>query len=1085
MENGIHACGAFGAIASTYDGKLHNLGAFDSCGSGYNLSVLAALPVGAAPPTFAELDSSDKAKQLHNAMTMQAATFDASADTDAPRRAAIAREYAQAIENRYDNNANYFTANLQNYETFGHSDYVVATTVRLHFYTQAESFGFNVGKTHGSFHTVNTDNILMQILSPPAQTYFGATNSQSRGLALKINMSRPLFESRTGGFEDGFSRVDVVLTPYDTNGNPARYPDPPPPAAPGPAVRVTLGINVPMVPAAATLLRGVYTLVRDRPPVNVGQALVSDDKHYYDEREDYLPGDTSAPGAVLPAGLALRDFYAREEIPLTRHLTGADSVLGGARRNRWQSAILGSEFHMAPSAAALRGRALPQAINNVITRLESEKTGDFTLDDLIDLANEAVRGWYLRQPEPFMILTDEINFAVATAPAATGALGDAVNDAVATELNTGGVPDTGDDAARVVAALMMLPQTSDESCVIEPLGFLPILDVEYDSPGSFLDPTKKVRSDVAPIAYLRWHESDSESRGHYPGRFEVLGGNVNEVRRYDGSFTRGFLATPRVAEIMAAYYTGGDGWRGGALPSGEFVSESATFDLLSPTRGTTGTLNLALDSAQTVWANVASNTPGGGVPLANEHIRLRNPLSHLWQSRRVDSKHTELLGARRLQESRARELVRQKICLASSLSPRRLREGVGSDWCLLNQNQAVSNGMTIAVAEDSPYDFLQSVGGAETMMWAADSWGRRFGAFTPRLNTMMMMMNLAGDFDNARVRAPFVPLGVKLNPGAGDGTRPIQSLRLPHAIRTPVRSRIRVPAGGLGYPTGADSYFAFPAGSRAMMMHMDMSSWESIHPGLAATRSGMTYQHASATTAVFGTIAYAPRRIGTGDVPGEAFSNFDISGRRILHYQRSESSPAEEPTSARQVHSNAWIRLDSPSVLERNGRQTRLEEGTVINPIQGTYVNAPRRGLRGDKDAILPYASDAQAVGETPLRLLRPALVLPKGAKLVLQGSSGTMRKVKAAIFISPAPLKKTECSVARGGSVDQTLLGGLLADNRTPLTRGHPCAWLDEEENLDGDRVFIYRNRPSWNTTNTRVVVNDRVVLLGGELEF
>ena len=653
---------------------------------------------------------------------------------------------------------------------------------------------------------------------------------------------------------------------------------------------------------------------------------------------------------------------------------------------------------------------------------------------------------------------------------------------------------------------MRFPQSDTELCVVEPLGFLPLFENEYDDPNFGFLSGNTVTARVSPVAYLRWHESDYESaprsRGYYPGRFEVLGGNVNEVKRYDGSFTRGFLATPRVAEILGEYYGGGRGWRGAAaLPSGgSFAESGGALVFTGPIRQTGGTLGLvpADGPGELVQTRLSlALHPGSGNLQGNEHLRLRNPLSYLWQSRRADSRHMELVGARRLHAERAREMVRQKICRAAGGSAR-TREGVLQSWCLDNQLESVFGGMTVAVPEDSPYDFLPDLPAPTDPLaallaapYSRNQLSRRFGAFAPRTDMMMMgmMAPASPDFDFPRVRAPFAPLAVELDPGAArDGARPIQALRLPHAIRTPVLSRIRIPAGGLGYPASG-GFYEFPAGSRAMMMHVDSSSWESIHPGLAATRGGMTYRHKSAPMDAVGTIAWAPAPLSAADeIPGEAFSDFDISGRRFLHYQRSESSPAEEPTSARQIYANAWIRLDSSSVMERGGARTRLEQGTVLNPIAGTYVSAPREGLRGDPNAVLPYATRALATGSTPLRLLRPALILPKGSKLVVpQGGQGVrIRKVRAAVMISPAPLPETGCPAGIDNMVDQTLKdSGLLLADGTEFSDGHPCAWLDDHENLNGDRIFIYRSRPRWNATNTRVETNDQMVLLGGELEF
>ena len=324
---------------------------------------------------------------------------------------------------------------------------------------------------------------------------------------------------------------------------------------------------------------------------------------------------------------------------------------------------------------------------------------------------------------------------------------------------------------------MQFPQSDAQLCVVEPLGFLPLFENEYDDPTfqAFLS-GNTVTAQVAPVAYLRWHESDSKSRGYFPGRFEVLGGNVNEVKRYDGSFTRGFLATPRVAEILGEYYGGGGGWRGAVdLPSGgRFVENGRTFNLLGPVRQTGGTLGLVPadgpgESVHGRWS--LDLYPGSGGLRGNEHLRLRNPLSHLWQSRRSDSRHMELVGARRLNALRAHEMVRQKICRATG-GGAETREGVRQSWCLDNQLTSVVNGITVAVWEDTPYDFLPDLS-STLMMHSRDLLSRRFGAFVPRADMIMMV---GQEFDFRRVRTPFAPLGVELDSGAAsDGARPIQA----------------------------------------------------------------------------------------------------------------------------------------------------------------------------------------------------------------------------------------------------------------------------------------------------------------------
>ena len=988
-----------------------------------------------------------------------------------------------AVDARFSGDPDYFTP-IAGYDSTMHADYDRVLIYNI-FLVRGQPIVPALNE-----HATDAEGYLAYLYS---RISIGVGNEQHRGFALEITRTGVTFVAREGSFAEGFARVSLALVPFDTSsGAIAEYQ--------GEQVFVTVAVNVPVSPDSPTLIRGVFTLNQVRPPLNVGETQRSGDRHYFDSLENYRSANQTLTGFPDHLVGQIEPSYVRVERPISRHLPGVDgvecagvTVAGGDCYARWNTAILGSEFHFAPTPAEISGRTLPAALMNFQARIDAAVAAkvnpDPNLIQALGLVQAAAAAWHFRESAPFGNLQTAFN---NYSPLVEQRTYSDVNDA-STAAGFAPVADRGAYLSHIEEIIMQFPQSDAQTCLVEPLGFLPLVAKEYDYPGVTFLSGRTVTAEISPVAYLRWHESDSESRGYFPGRFEVLGGNVNEVKRYDGSFTRGFLATPRVAEILGEYYRGGGGWRGAAsLPSGSnFAEGGGTHRVLGPVRQMGGTLNLVPadgpgETAQMGWD--IDLYPGSGNLQGNEHLRLRNPLSHLWQSRRADARHMELVGARRLRQERAHEMVRQKICRAAGGNAR-AREGVLQSWCLDNQLTSVSGGITVAVPEGSPYDFLPDL--PTPAMPSSDPLSRRFGAFVPRVNMMMMGMvaPASPDFDSPRVRTPFMPLGVRLNSGAAsDGARPIQALRLPHAIRTPVRSRIRIPAGGLGYPA-SDGFYAFPEGSRAMMMHMDLSSWESVHPGLAATRGGMTYKHKTAPADAVGTISWSPAPLSAADeIPGEAFSNFDISGRRFLHYQRSESSPAEEPTSARQIYANAWIRLNSPGVLERNGARTRLEQGTVLNPIAGTYVSAPRGGLRGDPNAVLPYASRARSVGSTPLRLLRPALILPKGAKLVVpQGGQGVrIRKVRAAVMISPAPLKETACPAGIGGKADQTLKdSGLLLADGTEFSGGHPCAWLDEHENLNGDRVFIYRSRPRWNATNTRVEINDQMVLLGGELEF
>ena len=936
---------------------------------------------------------------------------------------------------------------------------------------------FATASDNAGFATFDRDdpNELYRVLSSiPVRSFI---NTQSHGLAVLVRISGEDFvRSVSGRWSGGLAEITVILEPVDRDGI-LTIPNQ---IAPGGGVlrfaahptqlhgtqaevlasreRVVITLSR-FVELPTTTPRGVLgtaTIVVNNPPLNVGVDFVSDDRHYHLVRESYTANEAAAVGG----GVSEFDLLRRRETPLPSALGAAATLFsaGGERHARWHSSILGAEFHFAPVRAGVNGTLFadfPPEAQAFWDELEERRVSDEDSAHLHAamqrvLETQVNGGNTAREIESLLRRgSDERRLILFAGIAAANAAG--ISDG-------SGAPNL---LERMIAIYSGIPVGG--VCVVEPLGFLPLYETEYDRPDGSRFGGAVVTSRVAPIARLRWDASDSEERGYYPGRFEVLGGNVNEVRRYDGGFARGFLATPHVAEALAAYYGGRDGWRGATmLASGRrFVEDSHVFSgIFSPYRPAIGTLNLTPrdDRWFQLWS-VPINL-SASVPKANEHIRLRNPLSYMWQSRRADAVHSEILGVRRLHTARSHELTRQNVCADPGTGAPQ-RENIYPNFCLNNQGAD-------GTWEDSPYDFLGR---------GLDNYSRRFGAFAPA-TALMMMLNPDESFYAPRVRAPYIPTGVRLRSGAErDGRRPIRALRLPHAIETP-QGRLAMPGRPRGYPDSAGKFFEFPPGARALVMNVDMSSWESVHPGMAATRGGMTYRHRGATVAARGTIGAAP-----AGAPGEAFDEFDVGGRKFLHYHRGESAPAEEPTSARRIYANAWVKLSAPGVLRSGGRRTRLREGTVLNPIEGTYVRAPRGEFRGNRDAVLPYASDAVAGSGAPLRLARAALVLPQGAKLVVRRGGVKMRKVRAAVFFSPAPLRRAECP-ASARPVDQLERRGAL-DDGTLFTLGHPCAWLDTPENMDGDREFIYTSRPRWNETRTRILTNDRVAVMGGELEF
>ena len=53
-------------------------------------------------------------------------------------------------------------------------------------------------------------------------------------------------------------------------------------------------------------------------------------------------------------------------------------------------------------------------------------------------------------------------------------------------------------------------------------------------------------------------------------------------------------------------------------------------------------------------------------------------------------------------------------------------------------------------------------------------------------------------------------------------------------------------------------------------------------------------------------------------------------------------------------------------------------------------------------------------------------------------------------------------------------------------FTLGHPCEWLDEIENSDGDTLFFYRSRDAiGGDIGARHIGNDRTYIMGGRIRF
>ena len=216
------------------------------------------------------------------------------------------------------------------------------------------------------------------------------------------------------------------------------------------------------------------------------------------------------------------------------------------------------------------------------------------------------------------------------------------------------------------------------------------------------------------------------------------------------------------------------------------------------------------------------------------------------------------------------------------------------------------------------------------------------------------------------------------------------------------------------------------------------------------------------------------------------------------------------------VRQNVWIRLlgEGATYLPANGNPLELAPGGMVNPIMGTYLDPASIGGGSYAGAVVPVQTPAQARRE--LRLAPPALQLPKGTEIRLGEHGAQFTNVQAAVFFSLTPLERTECAITDqsgrnnpsscsdnpGNSscfISQTRedafnpnrpLQGVENEHqaREPITTGHPCAYLDTQENTDNDHVFeLFAEDLEIGAGSLidRVVRNDRARLLGGRFRL
>ena len=331
------------------------------------------------------------------------------------------------------------------------------------------------------------------------------------------------------------------------------------------------------------------------------------------------------------------------------------------------------------------------------------------------------------------------------------------------------------------------------------------------------------------------------------------------------------------------------------------------------------------------------------------------------------------------------------------------------------------------------------------------------------------------------------------------------ALRLAHQIRIPkgavTRFDVQEPRGAIPYPTEREDFFQFPGGSEAMVVKADAGSWLSAHPYIARN-PGTTVRLSDGRNFVVGR-------------KNDGLARFDVGGMRVMHYLRAQTHEAFPPYSGAPIYTNVWLRLSAGGFLRNTetGNVVRLPAGAILNPVLGTWVYEDRGVVEegGEstegKNLRNNYLAPAVVAAGVNLEVVRAAVVFPKKTRFVIKGEA-SITNVKAAVIFSLSPLPLVSCPTGdfdlmtgQGGidgvvrrdqvvGIDQISEG--VSENRYKDTTGtgavgagHPCAWGDDPENLDGDRTYVYRSRRRYVNPDVqaRTLSNDRTYLLGGRL--
>lgn len=521
-----------------------------------------------------------------------------------------------------------------------------------------------------------------------------------------------------------------------------------------------------------------------------------------------------------------------------------------------------------------------------------------------------------------------------------------------------------------------------------------------------------------------------------------------EPIRYDGSFNRGHIADNDGLLLLSRYYAGQDD----LFTVGPYEVVARTSDGSSPP---------AIDAALN----------------RNTDVRLGNPLAFPWVVAASDADNFQAVGVDLITVA-ADPLTDPQLDYVT-LGVRLNSDGEEFDSLRLAHQVIIPANSEVAV---NPYSEDQyPLVGSRVMLVTELTLGA--GDILPDRTVIMGASRTVSYTDGVMVRGILVREN-DIIPADYLGDTSFQVIPLVVTLRNPTVSVV--------LEESDRSYFTFPTGSQAFVVNNDIGSWQAANPYLGLYQQGLQITLNTATPAA-GVMTIAS--------DNDAYRTMDVGGRHVVHYQRSESSQHREPLSGVPIHTNVWLRLPEGGILasESSGDTIELPPNSIVNPVVGTYLVNPYNIGVGSGGYDNEYLADA--IAYTDIEIARPALIFPPGARLVVGEAGGVIRNVKAAAFFSLTPLEAIQCPTGAldpiNGQPDRITINQLregVLENRYEdaasgrrFSFGHPCAWLDDPENMDGDRQFIYRGRRRFFDDQLRVrpLGNDRTFLLGGQLEI